>query len=453
MTSKALPELRISANATAKLRAEVARPSCHEQVVFGLARSATIGGDTVLLVKDIFTLPEEAFVVSSAHGAKWRGGAMRPIINAAIHQESGIVIFHLHAHQGPVALSGDDLQSARQLLPTFQNLLPELLHASVVFGQDHAAAIILPPDDREYVGPVVIRWLGRVLMRFPAPAQFLGTNGQKEIFARQILLIGNEGQALIRKARIAVVGLGGGGSHVVQQLAHMGVGEILGIDGDRVERTNRGRLIGMTWWDTLLWRRRKTAVMARMVSRINRSVSFTPVPYFLPEQPAIEAVKRADIVVGCFDTLHARADLQDLAWRFLIPYVDIGMLIQPQSKGHPFTIGGHVATLIPGEYCQWCIEMLSEQKLKEESKGRPRSYMQGADAQAQVVSMNGALASQAATEVLQLLTGYAPVDQQMTFKKYDGLEGTLCKWAVKQRPDCPLCCQTLASGDPIWRSV
>ena len=47
-----------------------------------------------------------------------------------------------------------------------------------------------------------------------------------------------------------------------------------------------------------------------------------------------------------------------------------------------------------------------------------------------LASFDGA---QAATEVLQLLTHYAPVDRQETIKKFDGLEGTVHKWAVKRR--------------------
>jgi len=51
-----------------------------------------------------------------------------------------------------------------------------------------------------------------------------------EEFGRQALVVGGEGQANLRRARVAVVGSGRGGSHVIQQLAYLGVGEILVID-------------------------------------------------------------------------------------------------------------------------------------------------------------------------------------------------------------------------------
>ncbi len=87
-----------------------------------------------------------------------------------------------------------------------------------------------------------------------------------------------------------------------------------------------------------------------------------------------------------------------------------------------------------------------------ETGGRPKSYFQGADKQAQVVSMNGLLASQAATEVLALVTGFRDdhEDPEMAIRKFDGIEGTLVKWLVKKKATCDLCEGTLGAGDPVW---
>lgn len=52
-----------------------------------------------------------------------------------------------------------------------------------------------------------------------------------ERFSRQSFL-GEHGQAAIEKAMVGVVGLGGGGGHVVQQLAHVGFMNYRVFDGD-----------------------------------------------------------------------------------------------------------------------------------------------------------------------------------------------------------------------------
>jgi molybdopterin/thiamine biosynthesis adenylyltransferase len=447
-----LIEIRIPASLERPITEAVAFHGFRESAAFALASHARLRGKTLLLLRKIVTLPDEAYVRGSGHGAKWHGHAMLPILNEAIERKLGLVVLHTHSHRGPVYLSGDDRQSAARLLPVFQNLIPLRPHASVVFGKDHAAGMVLLPDRTDYEEHIKIRWLGKVILEFPDKADEASSGEEDDSHHRQMLLIKSAGQKILRQTRIAVVGLGGGGSHVVQQLAHTGVGEIVGIDNDRVDNTNRSRLVGLTWLDLLL-RRRKIAVMARVVRKIDRRVRFTGVPYALPHREAIDALKESDLVVGCLDNLHARADLQELAWRYLIPYVDIGLLIQPIAGGDVISIGGHVALLIPGEFCQWCIEMLTDIKLKGEAGGRPRSYFQGTDAQAQVVSFNGVLGSQAVSEVLQLLTGFAPPDPEMSFKKFNGLEGTLEKWQVESNPRCKNCGSSLGAGDVVWEQA
>jgi len=349
-----------------------------------------------------------------------------------------------------VRLSDDDRRSAGELLPVFQNLIPARPHGSVVFGKDHAAGILLLPDRPHYRENLKLRWIEKTLTDFPSTDEGVYRQVGEPVYDRQKLLIGDRGQQHLRHAKVAVAGLGGGGSHVVQQLAHMGVGDIIGIDFDRAEATNRSRLVGMGWLHDIL-RTRKTNIMARMVRRINRQVRFTKVPWPVPDQRALDELKRADVIVGCLDTLHARADLQEIAWRYLIPYVDIGLLIQPSDAG--VTIGGNVATFIPGSFCAWCIDFLSEAKLSAETGGRPRSYLKGGSKQAQVVSFNGLLASQAASEVLQLLTGFAPVTQSLNIKKFNGLDGTLESWEVRQNRNCSNCQRKLAAGDAVWQKI
>jgi|ERR1035437_4090984 hypothetical protein len=82
---------------------------------------------------------------------------------------------------------------------------------------------------------------------------------------------------------------------------------------------------------------------------------------------------------------------------------------------------------------------------------------------AQVVSLNGVLASQAVNEVLQILTGFAgtslsrhslaageQADLQRGFKKLDGVRGTLEEWGGIWYPDCPHCSGELDRGAAAW---
>src|SRR4051812_39144940 len=85
-------------------------------------------------------------------------------------------------------------------------------------------------------------------------------------FSRQNFL-GPRAQAILAATRVTIVGLGGGGSHVAQQLAHIGVGEIRLVDPDKMEESNLNRLVGATHLDV----EKKTAkveIAKRMIAAV-----------------------------------------------------------------------------------------------------------------------------------------------------------------------------------------
>src|SRR5439155_4950264 len=296
---------------------------------------------------------------------------------------------------------------------------------------------------------LAVRWLGASIMDWRISLLDRSGRAPGENFARQLAVVRDDGQRALGHARVAVVGLGGGGSHVVQQLAHLGIGEIIVIDSDRIERTNQHRIVGVTWLDVWL-KRPKVDVMYRLVRRIGNGSRCRRVEEKVPEPAAIEALKQATVIVGCLDNLHARLDLQDISWRLLIPYVDIGVSIRPvegaEENDPRVSIGGNVITLIPGGFCLWCCGFLSNEKLALELNGPNRGYFQNHEGEAQVVSLNGVVASQAVNEVLQLLTGFAGTgithadvaidlngSEQRGFKKLNGTSGTLQEWGAARR--------------------
>ncbi len=441
-------EIRIPADLSVRLRHTLTGRIEEETVVFGLASHSILNGKVLILVKDILPLPDEAYIYSKYHGAKWSGQSMISILNAGLDRDCGLIIFHSHGEIDRVGLSGDDRRSAQQLLPTFQNVIPHRPHASIVFGKDCAAGMVLLPEQEKYSEKVRVRWIGDVLSDWESARKEVVKTIEK-IYRSQEAVIGYIGQERLRSATVAVVGLGGGGSHVIQQLAHVGCGEIIGIDKDHIEERNHSRLVGATLKDVSA-KSLKIDIMARLVKGINPKIKYTGVPYFIPEAPAIAALKEADIVVGCLDSRQSRVQLQDLASRYLIPYVDIGLSIPPHKGEVPITIGGHVISSIPGKFCLWCCDYLNEYRLSQEKD--PQGYFKGGVERAQVVTFNGILASQAVNEVLQLLTGFAPVGEELSFKKLDGLEGTLQNWVFDRKESCPTCLNVLGRGDVVWKN-
>src|SRR6266851_8464578 len=80
--------------------------------------------------------------------------------------------------------------------------------------------------------------------------------------------LGRNSSSVLDGTRVAIVGVGGGGSHIAQQLGHLGVGEFVLIDPDVVEDTNLNRLVGATQRDVSKGTA-KASVAARVVASVN----------------------------------------------------------------------------------------------------------------------------------------------------------------------------------------
>jgi len=87
-----------------------------------------------------------------------------------------------------------------------------------------------------------------------------------ERFKRQSFL-GSRSEDILGSCVVAIVGLGGGGSHIAQQLAHLGVRNFRLIDPDRAEESNLNRLIGAKAGDVPK-RVHKTLISSRLIKGI-----------------------------------------------------------------------------------------------------------------------------------------------------------------------------------------
>jgi len=455
-------ELRIPFGLGESLLDYVHRPGGHEHVAFGLVSHSVRAGSTILYLRRLIPLDESAYVPNHSHGAVWRGSAMFPVMESAMDEGLGIVVFHAHDHDGVPGLSHDDLQSADKLIPMFQKRVPGRPHGTIVLSRTHASGLVWLPKIRKPVPLTRLRLFGSAIMDLESQRGDLTADTLPQ-YARQTLVVSREGQAKLRAAKVGVVGAGGGGSHVIQQLAYLGVGKIVVVDPDTYDESNRHRLVAGLKGDL---GRPKVDIFRRLAKKIGLSGRVHPVRAALPDTAAVEALRQCDVIVGCVDTLFARSDLQELASRYLIPYVDIGAAIRVvpnASAGDPrVLVAGNVFTFIPGSFCLWCIGFLSSEKIEAEQNGPTRGYFEKNTQEAQVVSFNGVLASQAVTEVLQLLVGFSGVGLRRSdlalgsastlrgYKKFDGVAGTLQEWGGLRRSDCPHCGSVLGGGDVVF---
>lgn len=446
-------QLRVPRQLWPRLSAEMSRRRPHEGVVFGLVSHASVNGRSLVLVRDLVVPPESAFLPSNGHGARWSGAFSIELLNRAMEKNLGIFIFHSHGGGRKVRLSEGDLSSAGELLPRYQMMAPDRPHGSVVFASESVDGVVALPNRDALTRALSVQCIrdGR-LCTWPLPE---ASDDEYEEFRLRPVADSPLIRKIIKASVVAVVGLSGGGSQVIPHLAAMGVGEIIGIDPQAADSSNRVATPQVGWIDAKL-RIAKTTSARWRVRFINPLTRFTGIKASIPDPTALAAIKRADIVIGSVNNYHARADINEIAWRYCIPYIDIGLRVathaqegQPDRMARQRGIPGQRFTALPGGPCLWCAGFLTEQKLRDETGDRGRSYLQGSsDGDALVSCFNGVLAAEAAAEALRLLSGTGG-DREARLQ-YDGEEGTLEAMIVRSKAECALCTDVLAAGDPLW---
>ncbi len=137
-------------------------------------------------------------------------------------------------------------------------------------------------------------------------------------FTRTEALIGKQGIEKLQKAKVAIFGIGGVGSYVVEALARAGIGKFILVDKDIVDITNLNRQIIAT---------RKTIGRAKVEVAKERILEINPnakveihQEFFMPNSKEI-LEDTIDYLVDAVDTVTAKIELVMRAKQQNIPMI------------------------------------------------------------------------------------------------------------------------------------
>jgi len=166
---------------------------------------------------------------------------------------------------------------------------------------------------------------------------------ERERYKRQIMLFGDEGQELLKKAHIFVAGAGGLGSPVSLYLAVAGVGTLTVVDRDEVDQSNLNRQI--LHYDCDIGRK-KTESAEEKLHAINPDIRIRAIDTTIEEENVADLVGEADGIVDAMDNYLTRYLLNDVAIKKKIPLF----------HGAVCGFYGQATTIIPGQTaCLACI--------------------------------------------------------------------------------------------------
>lgn len=436
-----LSELRIPVGDYERLHARLFPGDHDEHGAILLAGERHAAGRSTLAVRETHLLEPDEFPPGTHGYRQFAAAALARLGNRAAQEHLAMVTVHSHpgAHERN-SLSGDDLAAHERVFPHLLDITGAASVTGVALGEASAAGESWHADGsrRELTRVQVIGASGRTLR--PCPAE--DRSGDLERFDRQVLLFGAAGQVRLRGLHVGVLGVGGGGSILIEQLAHLGVGQITAVDPDVVKRHNLSRIIGASERDARE-KRKKVHVARDHAQRIDPSIRFNAIDGDISHSHVAQRLLDCDYLLLATDTATARLVANAISQSFLIPLIQIGAKVELRAGGEIEQIYTAVRPVLPRHGCLSCAGLIDPVLLQREAATpeqlAQQNYLGQEDvADPSVTTLNAAAAAGALNVLLMSVIGQADpylAEHRITLTR----EGRVLTTTPERDPECRWC--------------
>lgn len=332
-------------------------------------------------------------------------------------EDIGAAAIWVHTHPGigavPSPSHHDDIVDT-QLAETFR----------LRSGSDYYGALILSPTSTglRFTGHVSPEGSGK------SPITRLWSVGDRfklihalghelphplEQFDRNVRAFGAAVQSTLGDLTVGLVGCGGTGSAVAEQLARLGVRKFVLMDPDRLSESNLTRVYGSVTSDV---GQLKVEIAAKNIGAIAPGSTCETVPAMLNAASAARRLAKCDIVFGCSDDNAGRLVLSRLPTYLLLPVIDCGVLLSSNEEGELVGIDGRVTVVVPEQACLLCrgridvaraaAELMTpEERLRLASEGYAPAL---GGIEPAVVTYTTTVAAASINELLERMIGFGP---------------------------------------------
>lgn len=420
-----------------------------ESAVFLLAGTHAGRNTLELIVRRVVEVPKTEYRVQNSYHMDISSRAINGLI--ALCQETGLGAILCHSHVRGNRYSPSDDYGEKRIADTLFQFLPNMPVGSLLMTELGAinGRVWKPSGAIDKISSV--RITGRCIRDIPVGNR----KGSRisiphELYSRQVLAFGAEGQAKLLKAKVGIVGVGGTGSAVAEQLTRLGVVDLILIDPDDFEPTNLTRIHESKYIDAYPKQARgkvaKVDIIAKHLEEICPQVRTKRIKNSVVKSETCNQLLDRDVIFCCTDDYWGRAVLNQVAHQYLIPVINMGVRVDSYN-GKITGAAGDVHLIRPGKPCLWCYGFLTTGRIRSESLPPDlrddllgEGYVEGINSHApSVVSLTTTVAGLAVTQFLQLLTDFMGANGDISALKYYIMEGVVRRVTALVSKDC--CCQ------------
>lgn len=459
--SKLIHSLKIGQNLFSDLKKELLKDSPLENAAFLLLGINKLDDEIQYLARRLITISGDGFRIKNNIHLDIQPNIINGIVSLCEANGMGLAVCHSHPEAiDHLEYSPSDDFGENRLSRFFWENLPEFSFISLLLGPKSLKGRVWIKKKRITKPLNSISLIGaRIEKNIIDDGQEI-LNIDEEVFDRQIQAFGLEGQQKISSKKIGIVGVGGVGSSVAEQLVRLGIKDLIIMDKDRYHKSNLTRMYGSkdkhkhTW---KFWGTQKSFPKVDLIKehllQINPSMNIKAKHENIVLRKSAELMLDRDIIFSCTDDHWGRSIINQISYQYLIPTINIGMRIDTNAE---LVSSGVVVIHIlrPDNPCLWCYEYLKGDIIAAESLPKEdriqlirENYVQNINSPApSVLSFTTLGASMGLNLFLHMATGYMGNYGNYSSLGYDIFFGDVRRRTTNIKEDC-ICKRNLAFGD------
>lgn len=451
--------LKISREDFDDLRRIVLADMPNEAGAFALAGISRQDDQVDILVRRPINVPPRMMVVQNEYHLEVSPQAINGLISLCEINKMGAVICHSHP-EGLSYSPSDDygesriVNSLRQFIPADAPIASLLFTPSEVTGRVWLPARPAPTRLDEIIV------IGHNIYRIETKNKKLGEPARLnlDLYDRQVRAFGKEGQEVISRTKVGIIGVGGTGSPIAEQLARLGVLDFVLIDPDKFSSTNLTRVYGTTYKSVKRAKRRgeyKVDLVASHLMEINPTVHVQAIRKNVVERLACHALLGRDVLFLCTDEHWGRSVVNQVAYQYMIPTINLGVRVASNNGAITAAVGA-LDVLRPGKPCLWCKQFLQAGRIAAESMPADmrkdllqEGYVEDIDTPTpSVISFTSSMASLAVSIFIHMLTDFMGDGGNISRISINFLTGESYRGITQIGPKC-ICQKVKGFGDLV----
>jgi molybdopterin/thiamine biosynthesis adenylyltransferase len=372
-------------------------------------------GDIKLMSRKMNWVPDDAYLERASNHMSIASHGYVPALSEA--ERIGAVPIWFHTHPSAVGHptpSMADRKVDREISDLFRLRSGSPYYATLIVSPRENALTFTGALAPEAGEPIRIDRLWRVGDGWQLTRSFDSASPKiAAIFDRSVRAFGPAIQGTLGDLRVGIVGCGGTGSAVAEQLVRLGVRHLILFDADTLTDSNVTRVYGSTPADV---GKAKVEILREHLRSIAPDLECEAVRSMITLECTARQLIGCDLVFGCTDDNAGRLVLSRFSTFFATPVIDLGVLLTADRSGGLAGIDGRVTTLIPGAGCLVCRDRVDMARAAVELR-TPEERRRLADEgyapdltgiEPAVVTFTSAVASAAVSELLDRLIGFGP---------------------------------------------